>query len=441
MCCSCKPKMGLTKISAVLSLVVVLLTCISSGTASSPPPTFLQSKYSHIEGVGSFYPGWGFAKRVNGAGLGYPTIPLEGYPTYDLAKSTSAYFLGNDTGLNSQAELEAQSKFGIVGIGWQIHMRGAAWRHLEQWEVETAKQLKAIDPTTKVLVSRNSEVATVVWDAVRPLLVPPGPDQHPHLWVREPVTNKVANGSWLCDNCGLPPAPSSIPYGKLYFNWTDDGLRQWWLNTHIMAGVAESSIDGVYFDCCCGAPMGVPRAALPAFMAAAQSGFDTHLPALAAAKKMTIAWNGEHVNQKSCAADMKRLLEIYGSAAAATSANNQTFQLIYNNVPKDLLPTVAAFLIIRGPHALLQYTVIGPYECASEPCGTHNSPQGGYGPYYWNASILERDYGEPTGDAVGDATSGVWKRTYTKATVKLDCSSWQATITTSDAKTEAVAEK
>ena len=31
------------------------------------------------------------------------------------------------------------------------------------------------------------------------------------------------------------------------------------------------------------------------FMQAAQVGFDRHLPILAAAKKMTIAWNGEHV--------------------------------------------------------------------------------------------------------------------------------------------------
>ena len=61
----------------------------------------------------------------------------------------------------------------------------------------------------------------------------------------------------------------------------------------------------VYFDCCCGAPAGVSD--VRGFMAAAQAGFDRHLPVLAAKKKMTIAWNGEHVEQRSCAADMKRL--------------------------------------------------------------------------------------------------------------------------------------
>lgn len=29
---------------------------------------------------------------------GFPPIPLEGYPTYDMRKSTVVYFVGNDTG-------------------------------------------------------------------------------------------------------------------------------------------------------------------------------------------------------------------------------------------------------------------------------------------------------------------------------------------------------
>eukprot|EP00966_Prymnesium_polylepis_P305862 7068021-Prymnesium_polylepis.1 len=132
--------------------------------------------------LGNFWPGWGF--RAHGAGgLGYPPIALDGYPTYSMQRSTVAYFLGNDTGLNSPKELAAQAKFGIVGLGWQLNMRGSNWRHLEQWEVHTAKELKAINPEVKVLVSRNSEVATVVWDAVRPLMTPPLSDANRSLWI------------------------------------------------------------------------------------------------------------------------------------------------------------------------------------------------------------------------------------------------------------------
>ena len=37
----------------------------------------------------------------------------------------------------------------------------------------------------------------------------------------------------------------------------------------------------------------------------------------------------------------------------------------------------AAFLILRGAHALLQYAVIGPYECASDACGEGPNPNPG----------------------------------------------------------------
>ena len=54
---------------------------------------------------------------------GFPTIPLDGYPTYDMRSSTIVYFVGNDTGMNNHQELVAQTRFGIVGIGWQLNMR------------------------------------------------------------------------------------------------------------------------------------------------------------------------------------------------------------------------------------------------------------------------------------------------------------------------------
>ena len=57
--------------------------------------------------------------------------------------------LGNDTGINSAAENAAEAKFGIVGLGWQLSMRDADWRHLEQFEVSFAKEIKAIKAENK----------------------------------------------------------------------------------------------------------------------------------------------------------------------------------------------------------------------------------------------------------------------------------------------------
>ena len=201
---------------------------------------YLESKY---DATRTFYPGWAFAKHAPKGGFGYPPIPLDGYPTYDMAASTSAYFLGNDTGVNSAAENAAEAKFGIVGLGWQLSMRDADWRHLEQFEVSFAKEIKAINPKAKVLVSRNSEVGTVVWDAIRPFIDTPAHAEASGLWVHDRA-GKIANSTWDCPNCGLPPKPSAIPYGKLFFNWSSTKFSDWWLATHIGAAIAEDGIDG-----------------------------------------------------------------------------------------------------------------------------------------------------------------------------------------------------
>ena len=49
------------------------------------------------------FPGASFAHFLvpKRPGLGYPPIPFEGYPTWRMNGSTAAFFLGNDTGLNS----------------------------------------------------------------------------------------------------------------------------------------------------------------------------------------------------------------------------------------------------------------------------------------------------------------------------------------------------
>ena len=109
-----------------------------------------------------------------------------------------------------------------------------------------------------------------------------------------------------------------------------------------------------------------------------------------------------------------------------TADDSQTLQLIYGNDQRQFNQTLAAFLILRGKFALLQYAVIGPYECAAEPCGKPNSPASGFGPYAWS-SLLDKDYGEPLGAPTVSA-AGVWERKWSKATVSLDCSSWTASF-------------
>jgi hypothetical protein len=373
-----------------------------------------------------FSPGWGFRKHSSHGGMGFPPLPSRlGFPTYNTSRSTVAYFLGNDTGLNSDDELRAQSKFGIVGIGWQIAMRSTDWQHMEASELATAAALKRLDPSTVVLVSRNTEVGSCQFDSIHPLLVPPGPMLHPNFWVTgQPggsgcQSGTVCNDSWTCPNCG-PHGSDAVPYGKLWFNWTDADMTAWWLTSYITPALSEDNIDGVYFDCSCGSAPGLAPGSEVSFMAAAQVGFDRHLPVATAEGKVSLAWLGERVDESSCFADVQRLLSVYGSAA------NETFQLQYNNDRANFNQTLAAFLLIRQEYATFLFAVIGPYECASEPCGAATRGSTGFGPYTWEPE-LEMDYGEPLEQAV-EGPAGVFTRRWSRGTVSLDCNHWTATL-------------
>jgi hypothetical protein len=199
------------------------------------------------------YPGAGFrAARSSVAGLGYPPLALAGYPTWGMQASTAAYFLGNDTGLNSAKEMAAEARFGVVGLGWQLAMRATNWSHLEQTELETAAAIKAIHPSTKVLVSRNVQVGGIQWDSMRRYFLDFDRARASQLWCVGQAGGKstsgqprcavgqLCNGSWGCPNCG--PGTDSIPYGQLRFNWSSPTMREWWLHTHLLAGVSRDNV-------------------------------------------------------------------------------------------------------------------------------------------------------------------------------------------------------
>ena len=72
---------------------------------------------------------------------------------------------------------------------------------------------------------------------------------------------------------------------------------------------------------------------------------------------------------------------------------------------------LANFLLVRGPYAYLGHGWLG---CSLE---------------YEYPAALNADYGEPTGLCAETApASGVFVRTWTKATVQMDCNTWTPTI-------------
>ena len=64
-------------------------------------------------------------------------------------------------------ETAGETRFGIVGVGWQLHAIASNMTHLEHWELAAAQELKAARPDIKVMVTRNTDCAGLNWDLVK----------------------------------------------------------------------------------------------------------------------------------------------------------------------------------------------------------------------------------------------------------------------------------
>eukprot|EP01052_Picozoa_sp_SAG31_P048801 SAG31_NODE_10383_length_1145_cov_1.398662_1_plen_107_part_10 len=87
-----------------------------------------------------------------------------------MNRSTVAYFIGNASGFDAESEIHAEARFGYLGIGWQLDGIPTHWHQgLEVVELATARRLKSARPDMRVLVSRQTEVGTEMWNSVAAL--------------------------------------------------------------------------------------------------------------------------------------------------------------------------------------------------------------------------------------------------------------------------------
>ena len=78
-----------------------------------------------------------------------------------------------------------------VGIGWQLNNIPSHYSHLEEYEIEEARALKALRPDVRVSVLRNTEVATVFWDSAKAKMYDPNTQD---FWTQ--CNGKPCKGSW-----------------------------------------------------------------------------------------------------------------------------------------------------------------------------------------------------------------------------------------------------
>ena len=102
--------------------------------------------------------GWGFARHG-----GFPQLPAA-WQSYSLESATAGLFLGNASGMASDAELRAEVRFGIVVVGWQVNNIPSHHSNLEVFELAEARRLKALKPGVKVLLARESQATTTLYN-------------------------------------------------------------------------------------------------------------------------------------------------------------------------------------------------------------------------------------------------------------------------------------
>jgi hypothetical protein len=316
--------------------------------------------------------------------------------------STAVFFAGNDTGFNSAVEVLAESRFALVGLGWQLAMKQEGYQHLEALEAQAAAAIKAANPATRVLVTRENEVALADWDMQRAVMQ--AQNVADDWWLRR-NDGRVANESWYAPG-------GELPGGKLWYNFSTPAMAQWWQETWIAAPLLNGNVDGVYYDCSCGAPKGLANFSREA--ADGQRVFEEAVNKTLASGKAFLTWFSTHEDPThardpaDCAPYMRAAIA-YG---ADPSRGVMLFGLKDGALDGDSIVTpLAAFLVARGAYAWLAYPT-HVYDIVSN--------------LTWRPE-LELDFGEPLALAT-EVAAGVFARPFANANVTLNCSSLSGSI-------------
>lgn len=366
--------------------------------------------------------GWGFESHG-----GFPALP-ERWQSYSLKHSTVGLFLGNASGMESAEELAAEVRFGIVGLGWQLNSIPSKHSNLEVYELEEAKRLKALRPGVRVMLTRESEATTTLYNRSKAKMLDPATQDW---WVQ--CGKKPCNGTWSS------PAGSTPKY---FFNFSNPAAADWWVNEFIGAPLRSPLVDGIYFD---SAPVGGPpdagrgQGGGPGRVDA-QVAFDRALALIASKGKWATAWNNDGralfpkgIRPDSTDYTIDSCSSLVREWISIGRRKDRTLQVqVGTDTPGDatvagfLCPltrpltfsfpyppfctctgnaTLAAFLIARGESALLEYPIHGAYGTAAD---------------YGFPSLMSADFGQPAGEAI-EVHPGVFRREWSKATIELDC--------------------
>ena len=357
---------------------------------------------------------------------GTPPCPLPTWePVWALNRSTICQPGGNDG--DSWLDPAAAARWGLVSLDWSVanaewrgngnvaNMTGAATL------VEQCRRIKAVDPTTKCFVYRNTELALEWMEPHRAVMRDPAFAGY-FLQYQPGNPQNGTPGAPYNEDAGGPGAGCR----QFFWNYSNADAYEYVLGVSEQGALATDSefVDGTFLDDSQAIPQEHAQAPANMGMSALQlldaqnSTYRFFNEAVAAlASKGKFIWQGFNgleqgdpdgvgiaPTQSTCASYMETV------CAPAWQGVPRTTQ--WPSAQGDKLPVLASFLVSRGPFDFVGFGWFGA---------------GSIGLPTWDPLFDAYDVGEPTG-ACTQSAPGVFSRTWSKGTASLDCNTWTATL-------------
>ena len=357
---------------------------------------------------------------------GTPPCPAPTWaPVWALNRSTICQPGGNVG--DSWLDAEKAARWGLISLDWSV--ANAVWRGNGDVSnmtgaatlVEQCRRIKAVDPTTKCFVYRNTELALEWLEPQRAVMRDPAfVDFFLQYQPSSPANGTP--GTPYNEDAGGPGAGCR----QFFWNFSNADAFEYVLGVSEQGALGTGSefVDGTFLDDSQAIPqehdsapsnMGLSAMQLLEVQNASWAFFNAAVAALSSKSKFI--WQGfngleegdpdgvgSSPTQGTCAA--------YMAIVCAPEWQGIPRTMLWPSAQADKLPVLASFLVSRGPYDYLGYGWYGG--------GSVSIPE--FDPL-WDAY----DVGEPTG-ACTETSPGVFSRTWSKGSATLDCGTWTATL-------------